>query len=83
MFKEALGTVWRHGTMYDNVLFFISHAVPYMFRARQSLSVVCPKNDSVHLCARSVYGQLPEIVFVNFIMRKVFHKVDSRSNTLE
>ncbi|KAJ4445018.1 hypothetical protein ANN_06817, partial [Periplaneta americana] len=43
LFNEAMGILWPKGIMYDNVLFFISDAAPYMVKAGQALSVVYPK----------------------------------------
>ncbi|KAJ4445547.1 hypothetical protein ANN_12227 [Periplaneta americana] len=64
LFNEAMGILWPKGIMYDNVLFFISDAAPYMVKAGQALSVVYPKLTHFTLHA---FHRVAEVVRDNFL----------------
>ncbi|KAJ4445415.1 hypothetical protein ANN_07220 [Periplaneta americana] len=66
LFNEAMGILWPKGIMYDNVLFFISDAAPYMVKAGQALSVVYPK--LAHFtCVAHAFHRVAEVVRDNFL----------------
>ncbi|KAJ4431643.1 hypothetical protein ANN_20242 [Periplaneta americana] len=65
LFNEAMGILWPKGIMYDNVLFFISDAAPYMVKAGQALSVVYPKLTHF-TCVAHAFHRVAEVVRDNF-----------------
>ncbi|KAJ4440071.1 hypothetical protein ANN_08203 [Periplaneta americana] len=67
LFNEAMGILWPKGIMYDNVLFFISVAAPYMVKAGQALSVVYPKLTHF-TCVAHAFHRVAEVVRDNFLM---------------
>ncbi|KAJ4435258.1 hypothetical protein ANN_23836 [Periplaneta americana] len=66
LFNEAMGILWPKGIMYDNVLFFISDAAPYMVKAGQALSVVYPKLTHF-TCVAHAFHRVAEVVRDNFL----------------
>ncbi|KAJ4443765.1 hypothetical protein ANN_05543 [Periplaneta americana] len=66
LFNEAMGILWPKVIMYDNVLFFISDAAPYMVKAGQALSVVYPKLTHF-TCVAHAFHRVAEVVRDNFL----------------
>ena len=67
--------------MYDNMLFFISDAAPYMVKAGQALSVVYPKMihftyvaNAFHRVAEEVRGNYPKVDLLISSVKKIFIK---------
>ncbi|XP_069700702.1 uncharacterized protein [Periplaneta americana] len=90
LFNEAMGILWPKGIMYDNVLFFISDAAPYMVKAGQALSVVYPKlthftcvAHAFHRVAEVVRDNFPKVDLLISSVKKVFLKAPSRVNVLK
>lgn len=90
LFNEAMGILWPKGSMYDNVLFFISDAAPYMVKAGQALSVVYPKlthftcvAHAFHRVAEVVRDNFPKVDLLISSVKKVFLKAPSRVNVLK
>ncbi|KAJ4443345.1 hypothetical protein ANN_05013 [Periplaneta americana] len=69
LFNEAMGILWPKGIMYDNVLFFISDAAPYMVKAGQALSVVYPKLTHF-TCVAHAFHRVAEVVRDNFLKQE-------------
>ncbi|KAJ4429177.1 hypothetical protein ANN_26180 [Periplaneta americana] len=80
LFNEAMGILWPKGIMYDNVLFFISDAAPYMVKAGQALSVVYPKLTHF-TCVAHAFHRVAEVVRDNFL--KPIFCVDIMWNSTE
>jgi hypothetical protein len=65
--NKTMVKMWRHDIIYDNVLHFISDAVPYMLKVGQT-SVVCPKMThfaclmhAFHLTAEVARDNYPKV----------------------
>ena len=70
LFNEAVGILWRQGTIHDNVLLFINDAAPDIPKSGQALSVVYPKMIhftcvacAFHCAAAMVRRNYPKVYF--------------------
>jgi hypothetical protein len=61
--------LWLRGIKYDNILLFLSDAMPYMVKASKSIEIMYSKMEHVTFLAHGLHRVAEEV-------RKYFPKVD-------
>ncbi|KAE9529999.1 hypothetical protein AGLY_011461 [Aphis glycines] len=85
LFDNSMSLLWPEGIKHDNVLLFLSDAVPYMVKAGKNIKAFYSKMEhvtclahSLHRVAEEIRKKFPEIDAFISNVKKIFLKCPSR-----